>query len=47
MDNLTHQHRATFVKHFFKVAKKFQLKRNTIYLAVYYMDAYFAKNPHI
>lgn len=46
-NHITHQFRAGLVKYFFKVEKKFKLKRNTIFLAVYYMDAFMEKNPEI
>lgn len=43
-EHVNHKLRATFVQYFFKVGRKFKLKRNTIFLAVYYMDAYFSRN---
>jgi hypothetical protein len=39
--------RGYLVRHIFKVATKHQLKRTTIYLAVHYMDSYFAINTAI
>ncbi len=40
-EHITSQHRATFVKFFFKMSRKFRLKRTTVFLAVFYMDCYF------
>jgi len=39
--------RSYLVRHFFKIYRKYHLKRSTLHLAVHYMDLYFCRKLEI
>jgi hypothetical protein len=44
---LTPKFRIYLVRHIFKIYDRYDLKRSTLHLAVFYLDRYLARNPFL